>query len=134
MVYLRATVHFRSGGNTNCPKISNRNITTLQEYILEDYAAQVRPDILLLGSSAWNAKLNLSTWFEQETWLMKQVIQSVHRATRIFWFSHMAYCDEKQDEEHARIRINDSGHMYTIGQNIQTKYTISKTFQCYFAK
>ena len=116
MAFLQSPVQFNSSEGILCPDVSNQNITTLEEYILRDYASQMNPDIMILGSTAHLARYKLSKWTGQETWLMKQVIHSIPHRTRVFWFSHMAYCDEKQDEEHARIRIKDSGQEYTISQ------------------
>ena len=124
MTHLQSPVQFNNGESKLCPDVSNQNITTLEEYILGDYAAQMNPDIIILGSSAHLFKHNISIWIEQEIWLMKKVMSLLPRKTRVFWFSHMAYCDEKQDEEHALVRISDNGETYTIGeqfhrQNIQ---------------
>ena len=122
MNFLQSPVQFISNGSTMCPSVLNQNITTLEEYILGDYAAQMNPDIIILGSTAHMAYHNLSIWTEQEIWLMKNVMSLLPRETRVFWFAHMSYCNEKQDEKHSRIRIKDNGQRYTLAEVTHRQY------------
>ena len=122
MNFLQSPVQFNNGESKSCPDVLNQNVTTLEEYILGDYAAQMNPDIIILGSSAHLPRHNLSIWTEQEIWLMRNVMSLTPRKTRVFWFSQMAYCDVKQDKKHASVRIKDNGETYTIGQQIHRQY------------
>ena len=123
MTYLTTSVNFnkltnKQKNNRNCPHIVNKNTTTIQQYIFGDYLEQVKPDLIILGSSAHTRYLPLSKWRKQQRWLMTQVSSLVPQSIPVILFSQMSWCEQNLTPDKIN-RVEDNGTIYSINTQVR---------------
>ena len=118
---MKSSVNLLNSKNSIiCPKVIKRNARTLQQYIFEDYAEQIKPDIIIIGSTAHTRYLPLSQWRTQQMWLMRLVIDVVSPSIPIMWLSQMSWCEQNlpPNNPHHVNKVHDNGTVYTINQQV----------------
>ena len=81
MFWLRENVSFVNVTTSSCPDVVNKSVNTIQEYILGEYATKIKPDLLILGSTAHTRYLSVKLWTEDQNWLMDQVDKLLPKST-----------------------------------------------------
>ena len=117
MFWLRENVSFVNVTTASCPDVVNKSVNTIQEYILDEYAARTKPDLIILGATAHTRYLSVKLWTEDQRWLMDQVDKFLPKSTSVVWLSQMSWRENKLTKLQNHVnRVYDNGATYTVNQ------------------
>ena len=128
MYWLKENVSFVRRPNTTsfCPDVANKTVNTIQEYILGEFAGRTNPDLIILPATAHTCYMSVKQWTEEQKWLMEKADTLLPTFTTVVWMSHMAWREDKlpPDKPEYLNRVNDSGDILTINQQVQRQNII----------
>ena len=104
--------------NIMCPHVVNYGAQTIQQYIFGDYAQQVNPDIIIIGSTAHVPEFPVSKWRNQQSWLIKQVGSLVARSVPVVWLSQMSWCEKNLGKSGQPKKVEDNGKIYSVNTQV----------------
>ena len=116
----------RSNTTSFCPDVANKSVNTFQEYILGEFAGKTKPDLIILPATAHTRYMSVKQWTEEQKWSMEKADALLPTFTTVVLMSQMAWRENKlpcDKPEHVN-RVNDSGDILTINQQVQRQNNI----------
>ena len=117
LYWLSEKVSFVNNRTAHCPDVVNTSVSTIQEYILGEFAERTKPDLIILGATAHTRYKSVKWWTVQQKWLMDKVSTLLPTSTSVVWLSHMSWRLDKIPSYKPTV-VKDGGESLTVNQEV----------------